>query len=257
MSLLIEERIEHTVRLRLNRPDALNAMSRELLALLETRIQALSVDPAIRALILTGSGRSFCTGADLKERASMSPPEVRDFLIRVGHIFQAIESFPCPVICGINGFALGGGLELALACDFRIAQTDALLGLTETSLGIIPGAGGTQRLPRLIGVSRAKALIFTARKVGASEALSMGLVDSVVNAEKLDEACVELASSISKNAPIAVRSAKFAINAGANVDLSTGLAIERNAYEITIPTKDRIEALHAFREKRAARFTGE
>lgn len=257
MSLLIEERIEHTVRLRLNRPDALNAMSRELLALLETRIQALSVDPAIRALILTGSGRSFCTGADLKERASMSPPEVRDFLIRVGHIFQAIESFPSPVICGINGFALGGGLELALACDFRIAQTDALLGLTETSLGIIPGAGGTQRLPRLIGVSRAKALIFTARKLGASEALSMGLVDSVANAEKLDEACLELASSISKNAPIAVRSAKFAINAGANVDLSTGLAIERNAYEITIPTKDRMEALHAFREKRAARFTGE
>ncbi len=257
MSLLLEDRIDHVTRLRLNRPDALGAMSRELLAALEERVHALSVDASVRAVILTGTGRSFSTGADLKERAGMSPAEVRDFLVRVGHLFSAIENLPCPVICGINGFALGGGLELALACDFRIAQDDALLGLTETSLGIIPGAGGTQRLTRLIGSGRAKRMILTARKISAAQALSIGLVDETAQPGSLDEACLRLAEEIAKNAPIAVRQAKFAINAGSNVDLATGLAIERNAYEITIPTKDRTEALQAFREKRAPRFTGE
>lgn len=242
--------------LRLNRPDALNAMSRELLGELEAVIQALILNPP-RALILTGTGRSFSTGADLKERSGMNAAEVRDFLLRVGALFGRIESLPCPVICAINGFAFGGGLELALCADIRIASEAAQLGLTETSLGIIPGAGGTQRLTRLIGSSKSRLLIFTARKISAAEAERFGIVEMVTAPEALMEAAVTLAEEIAKNAPIAVRQAKFAINAATEVDLATGLAVERNAYELTIPTKDRTEALQAFREKRPPVFTGE
>lgn len=242
--------------LRLNRPDALNALSRELLGEIESAVRTLSIEPP-RALILTGSGRSFSTGADLKERATMNPAEVRDFLLRVGAVFSRIETLGCPVICAINGFAFGGGLELALCADLRIASEDAQMGLTETSLGIIPGAGGTQRLTRLIGPSKAKLLIFTARKINAAEAARLGIVDLVVPADGLVSAATDLALEAAKNAPIAVRQAKFAINAATEVDLATGLAVERNAYEITIPTKDRVEALAAFREKRPPVFTGE
>lgn len=242
--------------LRLNRPDALNALSRELLTEMETAVRALSMDPP-RALILTGTGRSFSTGADLKERASMNPSEVRDFLLRVGALFGRIETLGCPVICAINGFAFGGGLELALCSDVRLAAEDAQVGLTETSLGIIPGAGGTQRLTRLIGPSRAKLLIFTARKISAAEAGRLGIVELVTAPDSLMSAAMDLALEAAKNAPIAVRQAKFAINAATEVDLATGLAVERNAYEITIPTKDRVEALAAFREKRPPVFTGE
>lgn len=254
--ILEQEDLGQVRILRLNRPDALNAMSRELLGELEAVIQALILNPP-RALILTGTGRSFSTGADLKERSGMNAAEVRDFLLRVGALFGRIESLPCPVICAINGFAFGGGLELALCADIRIASEAAQLGLTETSLGIIPGAGGTQRLTRLIGSSKSRLLIFTARKISAAEAERFGIVEMVTAPEALMEAAVTLAEEIAKNAPIAVRQAKFAINAATEVDLATGLAVERNAYELTIPTKDRTEALQAFREKRPPVFTGE
>ncbi|MBL8021141.1 MAG: enoyl-CoA hydratase/isomerase family protein [Leptospirales bacterium] len=257
MSLAVSRPDAHTVRIQLDRPDALNAMSRELLGKLETTIRDLSLDTTVRAMILTGTGRSFSTGADLKERATMNPTEVRDFLNRIGVLFAAIEALPFPTICAINGFAFGGGLELALTCDFRLAASDATLGLTETSLGIIPGAGGTQRLTKLIGAAKSKLLVFTARKISASDALKLGIVEEVVEPNDLDAAALRLAGEIAKNAPIAVRQAKFAINAAASVDLATGLTVERNAYEITIPTKDRVEALQAFREKRKPQFTGE
>lgn len=252
--ILEQEKSGEALILRLNRPEALNALSRELLLELEQALATLSASPP-RVLILTGTGRSFCTGADLKERSGMSPPEVRDFLLRVGILFQRIEALSCPVICAINGFAFGGGLELALCADVRLASSDAQMGLTETSLGIIPGAGGTQRLTRLIGLSKSKLLIFTARKIPASEAERLGIVD-VVSDNLLPDA-LALAEEMAKNAPIAVRQAKFAINAAAEADLATGLAVERNAYELTLPTKDRVEALNAFREKRAPKFTGE
>jgi len=254
--ILEQEDLGQIKILRLNRPDALGAMSRELLGELEAAVQALTLAPP-RAVILTGTGRSFSTGADLKERAGMSPAEVRDFLLRVGALFGRIESMPCPVLCAINGFAFGGGLELALCADIRLAAEDAQMGLTETSLGIIPGAGGTQRLTRLIGPSKSRLLIFTARKISAREAERFGIVDVVTSAEALMDTSVQLAEEIAKNAPIAVRQAKFAINAATEVDLATGLAVERNAYELTIPTKDRTEALQAFREKRPPIFTGE
>lgn len=254
--ILEQEDLGQVNILRLNRPEALNAMSRELLGELEAAVQALTVAPP-RAVILTGTGRSFSTGADLKERSGMSPAEVRDFLLRVGALFGRIESLPCPVICAINGFAFGGGLELALCADIRIASDSAQLGLTETSLGIIPGAGGTQRLTRLIGPSKSRLLIFTARKISAAEAERFGIVEMVTAPDALMETAVSLAEEIAKNAPIAVRQAKFAINAATEVDLATGLAVERNAYELTIPTKDRTEALQAFREKRPPVFKGE
>ncbi|MCE9599474.1 MAG: enoyl-CoA hydratase/isomerase family protein [Spirochaetia bacterium] len=257
MSLSVSRPETHTVRIQLDRPEALGAMSRELLGKLETTIHDLALDTTVRALILTGTGRSFSTGADLKERTTMNPTEVRDFLNRIGVLFAAIEALPFPTICAINGFAFGGGLELALTCDFRIAASDATLGLTETSLGIIPGAGGTQRLTKLIGTAKSKLLILTARKITAADALQIGIVEDVVEPAQLDATALSLAAEIAKNAPIAVRQAKFAINAAASVDLGTGLTVERNAYEITIPTRDRLEALQAFREKRKPQFTGE
>lgn len=254
--ILEQEDLGQVKILRLNRPESLNAMSLDLLTEIEKAVHALTLAPP-RVLILTGTGRSFSTGADLKERSGMSPPQVRDFLLRVGALFCRIETLPCPVICAINGFAFGGGLELALCADLRLAADDAQVGLTETSLGIIPGAGGTQRLTRLIGPSKSKLLIFTARKINAREAERLGIVDVVTTPDALLRTAAVLAEEIAKNAPIAVRQAKFAINAAAEVDLATGLAVERNAYELTIPTKDRTEALQAFREKRPPVFTGE
>jgi enoyl-CoA hydratase/carnithine racemase len=161
------------------------------------------------------------------------------------------------VIAAINGFAFGGGTELALACDLRIASSNVVMGLTETSLAIIPGAGGTQRLPRIVGVAKAKELIFTARRIDADTALKIGLVSRVVEPDKLIEAALELAREIAKNGPIGVAQAKFAINYGSEASLGVALPLESKAYEGTIPTKDRLEALAAFAEKRKPVFKGE
>jgi enoyl-CoA hydratase/carnithine racemase len=161
------------------------------------------------------------------------------------------------VIAAINGFAFGGGTELALACDLRIASSNVVMGLTETSLAIIPGAGGTQRLPRIVGVAKAKELIFTARRIDAETALKIGLVSRVVEPDKLIEAALELAREIAKNGPIGVAQAKFAINYGSEASLGVALPLESKAYEGTIPTKDRLEALAAFAEKRKPVFKGE
>jgi enoyl-CoA hydratase/carnithine racemase len=167
-----------------------------------------------------------------------------------------IEELPLPVIAIINGFALGGGTELALACDLRIAVDDATLGLTETRFAIIPGAGGTQRLPRLIGIPLAKELIYTGRQLTAQEALARGLVNRIAARDKLMEVCLELAGEVAKAGPIAVAQAKFAINKGQDVELHTGLAIEASAYEACIPTEDRLEGLKAFKEKRQPVYKG-
>jgi len=245
--------------LTLQRPEQMNALSVALLDALSEAIDDLYDRPDVRAVIITGAGdRAFCAGADLKERAGMAPSEVRRFLRRIRALMTRIERLPCPVIAAINGVALGGGCELALACDLRIAADVAKLGLTETTLAIIPGAGGTQRLPRLIGKGRAKELIFSGRRVDAQEALQIGLVEQVAPAAELLDAARALARRIVDNTgPIAIAQAKFAIDHGLEVDLETGLAIEAKAYEVTIPTRDRLEALAAFREKRKPVFTGE
>jgi methylglutaconyl-CoA hydratase len=242
----------------LNRPNAANALSIKMLEELKNVIDTCKFDPSVRCLVLTGAGeKAFCAGADLKERAGMEPQMVRKTVSLIRECINNLESLPQPVIAAVNGAAFGGGTELALACDIRVASEHAKFGLTETSLGIIPGAGGTQRLPRLVGKGRAKELIFTARRIEAQEAKEIGLVEYVVRPESLFEKAIDIASQIARNAPIAVRQAKFAIEKGMDVDLTTGLAIEQNAYEITIPTKDRLEGLQAFKEKRPPVYKGE
>lgn len=221
-------------------------------------LEEIKYSPSIRAVIVTGAGeKAFCAGADLKERAGMSPIEVKQTVAQIRHVVDAVEQLPVPVIAAINGAAFGGGLELALACDLRIAAETANVGLTETSLAIIPGAGGTQRLPRLIGLGKAKELIYTAQRVEANEAKELGLIEHVVKKEELLHKAREIAGKIAENGPIAVTQAKIAINKGIEVDLQTGLNIEQMAYEMTIPTKDRIEGLTAFREKRKPQYKGE
>ncbi|QNK87260.1 enoyl-CoA hydratase/isomerase family protein [Sporosarcina sp. resist] len=241
----------------LNRPGAMNAFNYDMLVELGQITESIRINPDIRVVIFTGAGdRAFSVGADLKERKTLTDLQVKRNLYKIGEVFSAIENLPQPTIAMMNGFAFGGGMELALACDFRIAADTALMGLTETGLAIIPGAGGTQRLPRLIGEAKALELILTARRMTATEALSYGVLTKIATPENLVQETADFADSILANGPIALQQAKFAIKHGMNVDLQTGLAIERKAYELTIPTEDRIEALNAFSEKRKPVFKG-
>jgi len=242
----------------LNRPEVMNACNFDMLRSLKFEIEKIQFDSDIRVLIITGAGeKSFCAGADLKERATLNEVQVKEFILTIRNLFSFIENLSKPVIAGINGIALGGGTELALACDIRIASKNAIMGLTETKLAIIPGGGGTQRLPRLIGKGKAKELIFTGRRVNAEEALDIGLINKISEPDKLLDNCLEMANMICDAGPIAIAQAKYAINHGIETDLMTGLAIESNAYWITIPTKDRLEGLAAFREKRKPVYKGQ
>jgi len=255
--LLIQEK-DGVAILTLNRPKMMNSVNFAMLRALKKQIDALRFRPELRVVIVTGGeGKAFCAGADLKERATLSPIEVKEFIYTIRNTFTSIEQLNKPVIAAVNGIALGGGTELALACDIRIASETASMGLTETRLAIIPGAGGTQRLPRLVGRGKAKELIFTGRRVDATEALSIGLVNQVCPKEELFDQCFKMATMICETGPIAIEQAKYAINYGLETDLATGLAIESNAYLVTIPTKDRLEGLAAFREKRKPIFVGE
>ena len=241
----------------LNRPDSMNAFNYEMLRELGQVTEAIRINPDIRVVIFTGAGeKAFSVGADLKERKTLTEQQVKRNIYKIGEVFSSIESLPQPTIAMMNGYAFGGGMELALSCDFRIAAHDITLGLTETSLAIIPGAGGTQRLPRLIGESKAMELILTARRLNAKEALSYGILTKVVSKESLLEETGKFADMMLANGPVALQQAKFAIKHGMNADLQTGLHIERKAYEMTIPTEDRVEALMAFSEKRKPQFKG-
>jgi enoyl-CoA hydratase/carnithine racemase len=262
--ILLQERTEEGILiLTLNRPEAMNCFNFDLLAALADLIREANFDMDLRCIIITGAGgedpkkASFSTGADLKERRTLTPDQVRRFIFTIRNTFTAVEQVRVPAIAAINGFAFGGGMELALACDLRIASSNAIMGLTETSLAIIPGAGGTQRLPRIIGIAKAKELIFTARRIDAQTALGIGLVNRVVEPAALMPAARELALEIAKNGPIGVAQAKFAINNGMEASLGVALPLESKAYEVTIPTKDRLEALAAFAEKRKPLFKGE
>ncbi len=256
-ALLIHEQ-NGILRLTLNRPESMNAFNFELLRLLNDQISSLQFRKDIRVIIITGAGeKAFSAGADLKERATLTDIQVREFIFTIRNLFTAVENLNKPVIAAINGIALGGGTELALASDIRIASMNATMGQTETRLAIIPGAGGTQRLPRIIGPGKAKELIFTGRQVGAQEALDIGLVNTICEPDKLMNECNNVASLICETGPIAIEQAKYAINRGMDTDIHTGLAIESNAYWLTIPTKDRMEGLTAFREKRKPVYKGE
>ncbi len=254
--LMVEEK-NSAVVLTMNRPRVMNCLNFDLLYALRDQIEALQFRTDIRCVIITGAGeKSFCAGADLKERATLTQDEVKKFIITIRNLLTSIQNLPIPVISAVNGIALGGGTEVALASDIRIASETASMGLTETRLAIIPGGGGTQRLPRIIGVAKAKELIFTGRRVDAKEALEIGLVNQVAAPENLMDACLDMAAMIAETGPIAVEMAKYAIDKGIETDLATGLAIESNAYRVTIPTQDRVEGLTAFREKRKPVYKG-
>ncbi|MFJ7648811.1 enoyl-CoA hydratase [Lysinibacillus sp. NPDC097279] len=241
----------------LSRPEAANAMSVQLLNDLSATLDKINADPAVRVVLLSGAGeKAFCAGADLKERKGMSDHQVKQVVQLIGATIAKVESLAQPVIAVLNGVAFGGGLELALACDLRIAATHIKVGLTETSLGIIPGAGGTQRLPRLIGIGKAKELIYTARRIDAEQAKHLGIVEYVYEGHEVQEKAQQLALEMAKNAPLSLIQAKNAINNGVEVDLATGLKIESLAYSALIPTEDRLEGLQAFQEKRAPQYSG-
>jgi enoyl-CoA hydratase/carnithine racemase len=258
-NVLLSELTDGILTLTLNRPDALNAFSRELLDTFSRAVEEANFNAAARVVIVTGSpaGKaSFSTGADLKERAGMSEDEVKRFIFKIRSTFTAVENLTKPVIAAVNGFAFGGGLELALACDLRVAAEGAQVGLTETSLAIIPGAGGTQRLPRIVGLAKAKELIFTARRISAAEALAIGLVNRVVPGDQLMATCRQIANESAQNGPIAIQQAKVALSKGFDAPLEVGLNLESNAYWHCIPTEDRLEGLKAFREKRKPKYQG-
>lgn len=256
-AIKVEVRNNHIAIVTLNRPEALNAFNYDTLTELQSAVEDIRSNSNIRVVIFTGAGdKSFSVGADLKERKTLTDQEVRRNLYKIGEVFTLIEQLPQPTIAAVNGFAFGGGIELALSCDFRIAADTAKMGLTETGLAIIPGAGGTQRLPRLIGEAKALEMILMAKRVPANEALQMGILNKVTSKQNLIDESIEFAQSMLANGPLALQQAKFAVKHGMNTDLQTGLQIERKAYEVLIPTEDRVEALEAFSEKRKPNFKG-
>jgi len=242
----------------LDRADRANALSRAAVVALGRLAREAATNPSIRAIVVTGAGdRVFCAGADLKERRGMSENDVRVQLALYRSELGPLDHSPKPVVAAINGAALGGGLELALCCDLRVAAAHALLGLPETSLGIIPGGGGTQRLPRMVGEARAKEMILLGRRLTAHEALAWGLVNRVTPAgtHVVDDA-VEWVRPIAEGAPIAQQAALEAIDRVFDATLEVGLELERVSYDRTLVSEDRREALAAFAEKRKARFQG-
>ena len=257
MDQIIVEINNHVAIVKINREESLNAFNFETLIELQNKVEEIRINSDIIVVVFIGSGeKAFSVGADLKERKNLTDEQVKRNLFKINEVFNAIDQLPQPTIAAMNGFAFGGGMELALACDIRIAAQEAVMGLTETGLAIIPGAGGTQRLPRLIGQAKALELILTARRFTAEEALTFGVVTKVVFRKDLLSESLALASQMLANGPIALKQAKFAVKNGMNVDLNTGLQIERKAYEVTLPTEDRIEALQAFAEKRKPVYKG-
>ncbi|EEC73712.1 hypothetical protein OsI_08315 [Oryza sativa Indica Group] len=245
------------VEMRLERPEARNAIGREMLQGLRSAIEKVKADATANVVLLASSvPKVFCAGADLKERRLMSPCEVREFVNSLRSTFLSFEALSIPTIAIVEGAAFGGGLELALSCDLRICGENATFSLPETGLAIIPGAGGTQRLPRIVGKSRAKELIFTGRRFDAVEAVTMGVVNYCVPAGEAYKRALELAQEINQKGPLAIRMAKKAINQGMEVDLSAGLAVEEECYEQVLHTQDRLEGLAAFAEKRKPVYTG-
>ncbi len=254
-AVLTEERDDLWI-VRINRPERRNALGREVVEGLLDAAERVAQRKAVRAVVLCGAGdKAFCAGADLKERRGMDEDAVRSFVTLLNRMMTTIERSPKVWIAALQGATLGGGVELALCADLRVANTNLVTGLPEVRLGILPGAGGTQRLPRLIGVARAKELILTGIRIGAERALELGLVNRV--ADDHEAAALELAAEVCKGAPISLMQAKKAVNEALDLHLDAGLRWERACYDVTIPTKDRLEGLKAFAEKRPPNYTGE
>jgi enoyl-CoA hydratase len=242
----------------LNRPEALNAMNTRMMEELRDCFMSFYVDPDQAAcLILTGRGeKGFCTGADLKERKGMTDAVWRRQHAIVEQAIKAIMDCPIPIIAAVNGAAYAGGMELALGCDFVYAAEHAKFALTEVTLGIMPGAAGTQNLPRAVGVRRAKEIVLTGRPFTAPDALAWGMVNRVCKADQLMSDVMEVAARIAANAPISVRQAKKSLDKATELDRATGYAFEIEAYNRTVPTEDRQEGINAFNEKRKPHYKG-
>ena len=237
----------------IDRPDVLNALNRDLVTELGSLIDELTADKAIRALIITGTGKNFAAGADIADMVELAPSEARAFSF--SGVFDKIEGLPIPVFAAIQGYALGGGLELALACDFRICSTTAKLGLPEIKLGIMPGAGGTQRLPKLIGLSRAREMIYFGTIIDAEKALQWGLCDRVVDGDPAEHA-KSMAEKLLEKSPIALEAAKKSVNFVNDADMASGIAYEAVVWADLFSTADQKEGMRAFLEKRKPNFTG-
>jgi enoyl-CoA hydratase len=251
------ERRERVALLTLNRPDALNALSPEMLDDLDAALLTIEKAPELRAVVLTGAGdKAFTAGADINHMREASPLEARAYARRGHALTNRLESFPKPVIAAVNGYALGGGCELALACDIRLASERARFGLPEVNLGILPGWGGTQRMARATSPGFAKELIFTGRHVGADEARAAGLVNHVHPPEGLVDAAIEMGEVIAAKPPWAIAAAKEVINLALEGDLQGHLARELDAFALAFTTEDQREGMAAFFEKRRPEFRG-
>jgi enoyl-CoA hydratase len=252
--LVLVENYEDISLVTINRPEALNALNSLVLKELDAIIDTISKNSNIRAVIITGAGeKAFVAGADIAEMKDMSADEAKEFSSYGNAVFRKIESLPVPVIAAVNGFALGGGCELAMACDMRFASANAKFGQPETGLGIIPGFGGTQRLSRLVGAGYAKELIFTGKVIRANEALRIGLVNNVYETGLLDEV-KKVAAAISAQAPIAVKLAKASINDGIHLDIGSAVKLEADNFAQCFSTQDQKEGMSAFLEKREKTF---
>jgi enoyl-CoA hydratase/carnithine racemase len=257
METLIVEKEDHFCWLKLNRPEAMNALNTLMAKEVIAAAQEIALDREVWVVgIVTTSEKSFGVGADLKERKGMTTEQIAAQRVLFTRAMIALKNLPQPVVAGVKGFALGGGLEIALMADIVIAGENAQFGLPEVRVGLLPGNGGTQTLPRLIGKSRAKELIFTGKRIDARKALEWGLVSVVVPMGEVEEAVRSLAKEICASSPVAVRQAKKAIEMGMNVDLQTGMEIEIEAYNVNLVTEDRQEGIRAFNEKRPPRWQG-
>jgi enoyl-CoA hydratase len=252
--LVLVEREEPIALVTLNRPDQLNALSASLMAQLVESLESLDADPAIRAIVLTGAGRAFAAGADVRDLASSSPVQLH----RSGHLerWDRIGRLGTPVVAAVSGYCLGGGLELAMACAIVVASADARFGQPESALGLLPGAGGTQRLARAVGKATAMDVILTGRMLTADEALASGLAARVVEEERLLDAAREVASAIAERGPVGIRLAKEAVDQAFEAPLAAGIDYERRNFYLALSSGDAAEGLAAFLEKRKAEFEG-
>jgi enoyl-CoA hydratase/carnithine racemase len=258
--VVVRRPAERVAELVLDRPEALNAVSAAVAAGIAEACAALARDPGVSVVVLASSGtRAFCVGADLKERNALSDAELGRQRPGARAAYNGVLELPMPAVAAVHGYALGGGYELALACDVIVADESAVLGLPEVSVGVIPGGGGTQLLPRRVGAARAAELVFTARRVPAEEALALGMIDRLVPAEPggARAAALDLAGRIAAHSPVGLRAAKRALRLGHGLDLRAGLEVEDAAWRTVAFSGDRAEGVAAFNEKRAARWPGE
>ena len=251
---LIVEKQEAVCVVKINNPQAMNALNTTVLSELDAAFTAIEKDKEIKAVIITGEGRAFVAGADISQMSTMNATEGKAFGEQGAAVFRKIEKLPIPVIAAVNGFALGGGCELAMACDIRIASAKAKFGQPEVGLGITPGFSGTQRLPRIVGLGIAKELIYTADIIDAGEAYRIGLANKVVEPEALMEEAMKMANKIASKAPIAVRYSKEAINTGIQTDIDSAIAIEANLFGLCFASEDQKEGMAAFLKKEAPQF---